>query len=192
MVLPRRDHGFHTYADYRTWPEDTRYELIDGRAFAMAPAPAIVHQELLGELFRQISDQLEGSHCRAFVAPVDVRLAKSDEGDDRVDTVVQPDLLVVCEPNKIDEQGIRGAPDWVIEILSPRTAGHDQVIKRAVYERHGVLEYWLVHPIDKVVTIYRLDAGAYGKPHVQELIGESRCEAVTGVTIDWARATRRI
>ncbi len=192
MVLPLRDHGFHTFADYSTWPDDARYELIDGRAYAMAPAPAIVHQELLGELFRQISDQLEGSPCRAFVAPIDVRLPKSDEGDDSVDTVVQPDLMVVCEPNKIDERGIRGAPDWVIEILSPRTAGHDQVIKRAVYERHGVLEYWLVHPIDKVVTIYRLDAGAYGKPHAQELIGESRCEAVTGVTIDWARATRRI
>ena len=87
---------------------------------------------------------------------------------------------------------MRGAPDWTIEIISSSTAAHDQVVKRSLYERHGVREFWLVHPIDKVLTVYRLESGAYGKPHVQELTGESRCVAVPEVVIDWAVATQRL
>jgi Uma2 family endonuclease len=192
MGLARRDDEHHTYADYCTWSEDARYELIDGFAYAMAPAPSIPHQEMVGALYRQIADSLEGSRCRPFIAPVDVRLPKHDEADDRVDTVVQPDLLVVCNPAKIDVRGIRGAPDWIIEVISPDTAGHDQTVKRVLYERHSVREYWLVHPIDRVLSIYRLDLGRYGIPEIQELIGETRSAAVPAVVIDWERAVRKL
>ena len=192
MGLPRRDDRRYTYADYCKWPEEARYELIDGIAYAMSPAPSIAHQEMVGSLFRQIADQLDGSGCRPFIAPVDVRLPAHDEADDRVETVVQPDILVVCDPQKIDTRGIRGAPDWIIEILSPATAGHDQILKRALYERHGVREFWLVHPTDRVLTIYRVTPSGYGKPDIQELTGQTTCGALPQVTIEWARAVERL
>jgi Uma2 family endonuclease len=192
MALAKRDENYHTYGDYRTWPEDARYELIDGFAFVMSPAPSVPHQDLLGALYRQIANGLDASPCRPFIAPVDVRLPKRNEADDAVDTVVQPDLMVVCDPAKIDARGIRGAPDWIIEILSPGTAGHDQIVKRSLYERNGVREYWLVHPDDRVLTIYRLDAGKYGKPDIQELSGTTTCGILPEVIVDWAIATRRL
>jgi Uma2 family endonuclease len=192
MGLVKRDNNAHTYADYRSWSEDQRYELIDGLAYAMSPAPSVSHQELVLALARQIADRLDESDCRVFVAPIDVRLPKLAEADDAIDTVVQPDLVVVCNTEKVDVHGIRGAPDWIIEVISPGTASHDQIVKRSLYERHGVREYWLVHPIDKVLTIYRLESGAYGKPDIQELIGMARCEALPEMTIDWATATRRL
>ncbi|MDZ7810094.1 MAG: Uma2 family endonuclease [Arhodomonas sp.] len=185
MGLPVRDHDYHTYADDLRWDDDARYELIDGLAYAMAPAPMRVHQEVVGEIFRQAANALEDQRCRVFVAPLDVRLPKAGEADDEVDTVVQPDVLAVCDPERLDERGVRGAPDWVVEVLSPATAGHDQIHKRRVYERAGVTELWLVHPMDRVLTIYRLCDGEYGKPEITELTGETAVGAVPGVSIDW-------
>ncbi len=190
MGLPRRDLEFHTYADYAGWPDDVRYELVDGVAYATGPAPTRRHQEVALELARQIADALEGSSCRPYVAPFDVRLPRADETDDKIDTVVQPDISVICDKSKLDERGCRGAPDWIVEVLSPASAGHDQVVKRALYERAGVREYWLVHPVDKVVTIYLLANGAYGKPAVQELLGTTAASVLPEVTIDWARVMR--
>lgn len=190
MGLALRDQQRHTYGEYCTWPEDVRYELIEGRAYAMSPGPNRRHQELLGEIFRQIADALEGTGCRVYVAPLDVRLPRANEADDDVDTVVQPDISVVCDRSKLDDRGCRGAPDWVIEVLSPSTAGHDQILKRAVYERHGVREYWLIHPADKVVTVYQLVDGAYGKPEISELKDTLPCGILPEVVIDWARVLR--
>ena len=192
MGLARRDLEIHTYGDYLAWPEDVRYELIDGIAYAMSPAPTVSHQEVLLELSRQVDEALDESACRVLIAPLDVRLPRSDETDAAVDTVVQPDLLVVCDPARIDERGVRGAPDWIIEVLSPATAAHDQVRKRDLYERAGVREYWLVHPTDRIVTVYRLENGRYGRPDIAELAGETAPQAVPGVVIDWARVTRRL
>ena len=190
MGLPQRDREFHTYAEYANWPEDIRYELIDGIAYAMGPAPTRRHQEVAGEVFRQIADALEGAPCRPYIAPFDVRLPHTNEADDKTDTVVQPDISVICDKAKLDERGCRGAPDWIVEVLSPGTAGHDQVVKRALYERVGVREYWLVHPADKVVTIYLLGNGAYGKPAVQELVGTTAATVLPQVIVDWARVMR--
>jgi Uma2 family endonuclease len=190
MGLPQRDLEFHTYAEYANWPEDIRYELIDGIAYAMGPAPTRRHQEVAGEVFRQIADALEGAPCRPYIAPFDVRLPRTNEADDKIDTVVQPDISVICDKTKLDERGCRGAPDWIVEVLSPGTAGHDQVVKRALYERVGVREYWLVHPADKVVTIYLLANGVYGKPAVQELVGTTAATVLPQVVVDWARVMR--
>jgi Uma2 family endonuclease len=161
MGMPAKKHeaGF-TYADYLKWPPGERWELIDGQAYAMSPAPSNFHQLIVGELFATIHNHLRGKPCRPFVAPFDVRLSHAGTDDQQVDTVVQPDISVVCDPQKLkDNRGCLGAPDWVIEVLSPGTAIHDQRTKRALYERHGVAEYWLVHPGDRSVTIYRLQTG---------------------------------
>jgi Uma2 family endonuclease len=152
-----------TYGDYRVWQGDERWELIDGEAWAMSPAPSLRHQEIIGELYRQLANHLLGKPCRVLMAPLDVRLPQSDETDDEIDTVVQPDIVVVCDRRKIDAKGIRGAPDWVIEVLSPATAIRDRVAKRDLFERHGVLEYWLVDP-DGVITVFRRQGTGFAPP----------------------------
>jgi Uma2 family endonuclease len=141
MSLTLRDQHRHTYAEYCSWPEDVRYELIDGQAYAMSPGPNRRHQELVGEVFLQIGNALRGAPCRPYVAPFDIRLPRGNEADDDVDTVVQPDISVICDRTKLDDRGCRGAPDWVIEVLSPSSASHDQILKRALYERHEVDPY---------------------------------------------------
>jgi Uma2 family endonuclease len=192
MGLAQRDNEYHTYGDYLTWPEDVRYELIDGVAYLMAPAPTVSHQDVAGEVFAQVKQALRGSPCRVLIAPVDVRLPKADEADDRIDTVVQPDVFVVCNPAQIRERGVRGAPDWVLEVLSPATAGHDQVVKRRIYERAGVREYWMVHPADRVLTVYRLADGAYGKPDTQLLEGTTAVGVLPGVVVAWDELAARL
>ena len=187
MGLPKRDIEYHTYADYQTWPDDCRYELIDGIAYAMAPAPTSKHQVAVLEIARQIANALDGKPCRPYIAPFDVRLMQADQTDQHVDTVVQPDISVICDRSKVDDKGAKGAPDWIIEVLSPSTASHDQIIKHALYERAGVREYWLVHPTDKLLTIYRLVDGSYGKPDIRELEGETACSVLPDVVLHWQK-----
>ena len=185
MALPKISDRRFTYADYLKWPGDERWELIDGEAFAMSPAPTISHQTITGQLFRQIDEALDGAPCRALIAPVDVLLPTPDEADDRTTTVVQPDILVVCDPEKITERNVRGAPDWIIEVLSPATARHDHLTKRALYERAGVREYWLVHPVDRVITVYVLKDGQYGGPEIADMAGERAPTIFPEIVIRW-------
>ena len=188
MALPRRDTLHHTYADYLTWSDEERDELIDGVAYVKEPpTPSRSHQEIVGELHYQVRLALEDKSCRAYVAPFDVRLPKSEEADDRIDTVVQPDVLIVCDLNKLDERGMRGAPDWIAEVLAPSTASHDQFLKVPAYERAGVLEVWLIHPLDRTLTLYRLKKGRYGRPIILELKSRTAITAIPGVSIDWDR-----
>ncbi|MEQ1622564.1 MAG: Uma2 family endonuclease [Methylococcales bacterium] len=192
MSLALKDKEHHCYGDYLSWPENVRYELIDGDAYLMAPAPDVAHQEVAGEIYRQVSNILLGKPCRALIAPVDVRLPKFNEDDNRIDTVVQPDFLVVCDDSKLDRRGVRGAPDWIVEVLSPSTASHDQIKKRQLYERHGVREYWLIHPVDRVLTVYILSNGEYGKPEFYELLGETAVSVLPGVEIQWDELVTRL
>lgn len=192
MGLALKDTAYHCYGDYLTWRDDNRYELIDGNAYQMAPGPDLTHQDVAGEIYHKARQALAGKPCRAFIAPLDVRLPKHDEADECVDTVVQPDVLVVCDPAKLDRRGVRGAPDWIVEVLSPSTAGHDQIKKRRIYERHGVREYWLVHPIDRVLTVYRLSEGVYGAPALYELQGETAVSILPGVSIRWNDVAARL
>ncbi len=194
MGLAQRDDKLHTYAEYLTWPNDIRYELIDGVAYLLAPpAPTLDHQDFAGEIYLQLRQALEGKLCRVYIAPVDVRLPKANEVDELIDTVVQPDVLVVCDQSKLDrKRGVCGAPDFAVEVLSPSTASHDHVRKRRVYERAGVREYWLVHPTDRIVTIYRLENGCFGKPDVCDLSGETPIAVLPGVAIAWDNLIHRL
>ena len=192
MGLALRKEKHYTYADYLTWPDDARYELIDGEAFLMSPAPLVEHQEVAGEVYYQLRNQLDGQPCRPYIAPVDVRLPRAGEADDAIDTVVQPDVLVVCDPGKVDRRGVRGAPDWVLEVLSPSTAAHDQIAKRRTYERAGVREYWLVHPGDRTLTVYVLETGQYGRPDIYELKDATPIGVLPGVAIAWDALIERL
>jgi Uma2 family endonuclease len=185
MALPKATDHRLTYADYRKWPAGERWELIDGVAYARAPAPTISHQTMIGQLFRQIDQALDGASCRALIAPVDILLSAASDADDQATTVVQPDILVVCDPAKVTENNIHGAPDWIIEVLSPATARHDHLTKRALYERAGVREYWLVHPVDRVITLYTLKDGIYGGPEIAEMAGERSPAIFPEIVIHW-------
>jgi Uma2 family endonuclease len=185
-LMHQRDTQHHTYSDYLTWSGTYGNELIDGVAYVgEPPAPSRLHQEVVGELYRQVTNSLQGKRARAFVAPFDVRLPKNSGADDQIDTVVQPDVVVVCDPHKLDDRGMRGTPDWIAEVLSPSTAVYDRTTKLSAYERAGVPEIWLVDPIDRTVTIYRIARGRYTQPVVLELRGQTPITAVAGISIDW-------
>jgi len=166
--LARKIDKKFTYKEYCSWPDDEKWELIDGMAYNMSPAPSRRHQELSRELFARLYDGLKDKACEIYYAPFDVRLPDTDDAeDDQTFTVVQPDIIVVCDLSKLDDRGCKGAPELIIEILSPSTAAKDLKIKRDLYERHGVKEYWLVHPTDKTVMIYSmLGDNQYGKADV--------------------------
>ena len=157
MSLPQLKHPGYTTEDWKSW--EGRWELINGMAYDMTPAPSLEHQGLVTALSAQLFLALEeakkrtgGGNCRVFVAPTDVFL---DTG------IVQPDLLVVCDPAKLSPRGIEGAPDLVVEVLSPRTAQKDWTSKRWAYEAAGVPEYLVVDPDERVGVLLRLEAGHY-------------------------------
>ena len=147
----------YTYEDYYAWDDGKRYELIDGAVRLMSPAPAPKHQAVQGGIFSQLDTFLNGRRCAVFQAPFDVRL--NPDGAD--DTVVQPDILVVCDLSKIDKRGLKGAPDMIVEITSPSTASYDRVTKFNKYLEAGVLEYWIVDPDSKSVAACVLKDGNY-------------------------------
>lgn len=159
MALPAEKTRY-TFADVLAWDEKERVELIDGEVFLMAP-PSSVHQEICFEIGRQLGNFLEGKRCKVYPAPFGVRLFEQD-GDtpDDVGTMVEPDISVVCDRNKIDRHGCKGAPDLVIEILSPSSLRHDRFVKLGLYQRAGVREYWIVDPEYKSVQVFTLDGGS--------------------------------
>jgi Uma2 family endonuclease len=177
---------FYTYADYYSWPDVIRGELIEGEFYDMTPAPSPAHQRITGNLHAQMVSFFRGKRCRPFIAPFDVRLPKPGDEDGMERNVVQPDITVICDRTKIDERGCRGAPDWIIEILSPGTRDKDQTLKRDLYERSGVPLYWMVSPRERSFTCLRLDlAGRYGPPSTHEGKGQYIVAEYPGLTVDW-------
>lgn len=160
MDLQEEREYAYTYADLLAWT-GPQYELIEGEPRMMAP-PSGKHQEIVMEIGRQLANYLQGKTCKVFPAPYGVRLfEKEKDTPDDVDTLVEPDITVVCDPKKLDDMGCKGAPDLVIEILSPSTRRHDKVTKFDLYQRAGVREYWIVDPEAQVVQVHTLEDGRY-------------------------------
>lgn len=157
MNIPSEKQKEYTFGDYLSWSDEERWEIIDGTPYMMTPAPSSEHQSIVMELGRQIANYLQGKTCKVFPAPFDVRLPRGEEHDEEIDNVVQPDLVVVCDREKIDKRGCKGAPDLIIEIISQATAKKDLNDKFNLYERSGVKEYWVVFPSDKALDVYQLD-----------------------------------
>ena len=147
----------YTYSDYCSWDDGERWEIIEGSAFAMAPAPSPAHQSVSMGIAGRLHRFLEGKPCKVFASPIDVRLNAESEDN----TVVQPDIIVVCDRSKIGSECIVGAPDLVVEILSPSTARRDRGLKFKTYRLAGVREYWIADPESKTVSIHILQDGEY-------------------------------
>jgi Uma2 family endonuclease len=186
---PQSTIGF-TYADYLTWNFKERIELIRGRIFKMSPAPSVTHQQILGNIFAFFKAKLSAkTPCRVLFAPVDVRLKgrpfrKRKREDNEITTVVQPDLIVVCDPEKMeDPRSIDGAPEMVIEILSPGNTRTETKYKLDLYEENGVEEYWVVFPSFNNVQVYLLEDDKYGKPLTFESGDKIPCTVLKGVRI---------
>jgi Uma2 family endonuclease len=172
----------YTYADYLTWQFKERVELIKGRIFKMSPAPNRKHQGVSRNILVDISVYLKNQSCQVYDAPFDVVLTK-----DGMNTVVQPDICVICDSSKLTEQGCTGAPDLIIEILSPGNSRKEKKEKFELYQENEVKEYWLVSPIDNSVIIYTLnDAGIYigSKPYVTEEMVKSNVLSEFSILVD--------
>ena len=184
MTLPAEEKRY-TFADVLTWDERDRIEIIGGEAFMMAP-PSRVHQEISGALFAQLYNFLEGKRCKVYSAPFGVRLFEEDgDNPEDVDTMVEPDISVVCDHNKLDDHGCKGAPDLVIEVLSPSTQRHDRLVKLGLYQKAGVREYWVVSPNEQTVQIMIRGSGGVLQLHEVYGSGEvARVNVLDGCFID--------
>lgn len=152
--------GRYTVENYRAWNDNERWELIHGVPFNMSPAPKPIHQRVVGHLFAWLERHLNDDPCEPFVAPIDVYLPIQNEAG-KDDTVVQPDVVVVCDPSAVTDHGIVGVPEFVAEVLSDSTAFRDFNDKKALYESVGVKEFWIINPGDGSVLAWRLEGGRF-------------------------------
>jgi len=168
----------YTWDDYRSWDDDRRWEVIGGEAYAMSPAPSTRHQRIHTELVRQMANTFEARPCQVFSAPTDVKLSDRD--------VVQPDILVVCDPKQIRPTHIEGPPSLVVEILSPSTGQRDRVLKMDLYARSGVREVWLVTPFPQSIEVFVLEGATYRRPAAYTQADHLASPTFDGLTIDLA------
>jgi Uma2 family endonuclease len=155
--------GTYTYADYLLWHFKERVELIKGKVFKMSPAPSRKHQDVSMAITLILAKFLKNQPCKMYAAPFDVRLINYKESteNNKIETVVQPDLCVICDENKLDDIGCLGAPDLIIEILSPGNSKKEKDIKFDLYEENNVKEYWIVNPTENTVLIYVIENERY-------------------------------
>jgi len=177
----------YTYADYLSWMDNQRRELINGIAYLFS-APSRFHSEISTELlaiFKWFIKKKKGK-CKVYHAPFDVRLPKNGEtANEKIDTVVQPDICVICDPDKLDSAGCIGAPDLIVEVQSPSTSKRDHREKFDLYERSGVREYWIVYPGDKGLTVYNLqENGKYDAGTTYVFTGKVPVGIFDGLEID--------
>ena len=185
MPLPQETR--YTLADALTWDEQDHIELIDGYPVMMAP-PTRAHQKAVFELGRQLGNYLEGKKCEAYSAPFAVRLFERDGASpEDVDTMVDPDITVVCDPSKLDDIGCKGAPDLVMEILSPSIQRHDRLTKFNLYQRAGVREYWIIDTSSKSVQVFVLEDGHYTAKDFGTAGDKLKVNVLEDCTIDLAK-----
>lgn len=182
---PEVDYGHHyTYSDYLKFTFDEMVEIIKGKIFRMSPAPSATHQRISGRLFTIISNILWNKQCQVFSAPFDVILPVKGKDFMQSDRIVQPDIVVICDQSKIKERGCFGAPDWIIEILSPHTSKKDLQDKFDLYEESGVQEYWIIEPKNQTVEVFVLENEMYQRitTYVQDDIAP--CNVLPELSID--------
>ncbi|MDR0553310.1 MAG: Uma2 family endonuclease [Treponema sp.] len=158
MLAAYKEESYYTCADVLEWDEEIRAEIIGGELFMMS-APDTAHQDISREIFVLLCNFLKGKKCTAYAAPFGVRLFPQKDYSD--DTYVEPDIVVICDTGKIDKRGCNGAPDMVVEILSPSSVRRDRIVKFRLYQKAGVREYWIVDPETRSVSVHLLSGGNY-------------------------------
>ena len=182
---PQAEYGMYSYADYLTWQFEEVVELIRGKIFKKAAAaPRRLHQKVSGELSYRLTGFLKGQKCQVYAAPFDVRFPKGSKEDHKIHDVVQPDICVICNPEKLDDRGCLGAPDLIVEILSPGNSKTELKHKYSLYESHGVREYWIIHPENQNLLIYRLVDGRYITTGLQTSGDVVESAVIKGFTLD--------
>ncbi len=158
MAVPAHKNAEHfTYSDYLNWPKNERWELIDGKPYDMSPAPSRYHQYIQSKLITEFNNRIseKKQDCEVYGAPFDVRMPAGNEPDDKIITVVQPDISIICDKKKLDDLGCKGAPELIVEIISPNTAKKDLGEKMELYQNQGVREYWIIYPNEKIVSVFK-------------------------------------
>ncbi|AWW31749.1 Uma2 family endonuclease [Echinicola strongylocentroti] len=185
VAEPDVEYGHYSYADYLTWQMDEMVELIKGKVFKKAAAaPRRIHQKVAVELTKRWAVFLEGKVCEVYSAPFDVRLPQQSKADKDITTVVQPDLCVICDRAKLDDRGCIGAPDLVMEILSPGNNRLELQNKYELYQESGVKEYWIIHPDEQTLLVYTLVKGKYVPSQLMTSGDMVRSKAVEGFELD--------
>jgi Uma2 family endonuclease len=176
----------YTYADYLTWLDDRRRELLDGFIHLFPPETFTRHQEVVGRVVCKLYDIVERRKLpyEVCLGPIDVRLPQNGEvADDKIYSVVQPDVCVVCDPAKLTEQGCLGAPDLMVEVQSPTTAEYDMTEKFHLYEASGVPEYWIISPYENTVEVFLLQPNGKYNKGTRYTSGTLPIQALGGISI---------
>lgn len=175
--------GSYTEQDYYEIPENVRAELINGRIIYNQAAPSRIHQTLLGELYTSIKNfiQAKNGSCRVYPAPFAVKLHENKN------TIVEPDISIICDKDKLTDRGCTGAPDWIIEIVSPSNSSHDYITKLNLYWDAGVREYWIVNPDTREISVYNFDGREKVKMHTYTFDSEIKVGIYEDFTIDFRK-----
>lgn len=179
----------YTYADYISYSENERVEIVDGHIYAMSPAPSRIHQEIIMELSTIINNHIKINKelCKVYSAPFDVFLF-DEETLENCRNIVQPDISVICDKNKLTDKGCVGAPDFIVEVISPYNPSSDYVRKLSLYEHYKVKEYWIVNPINNTIFVYRLDGTMhYASPEAYTFKDKVKVGIYKNLEIDFSQ-----
>lgn len=187
MSLNPIDHKTYTYDDYLNFDEDEIVEIIDGRISAMSPAPSTLHQQLIMEISFEIKNYIRNKNgeCTVITAPYDVVLKNSNEDIKNSKNIVQPDISIICDKNKITDKCCVGSPDMIVEIASPSNFRDDYIKKLNLYERFKIKEYWIVNPMKKSILIYTLTDNGYGAPDMYNFNDKIKVSIFKDLEIDF-------
>lgn len=187
MALNPIDNKTYTYDDYLKFTEDEIVEIIDGRISAMSPAPTRIHQEIIIEIASEIRNYIKSNNgnCKVYPAPFDVVLKNENEDTKNSKNIVQPDISVICDKNKLTDKGCVGSPDMIVEVASPSNLRDDYIKKLNLYERFKIREYWIVNPMNKSILIYTLTDNGYGAPNMYTFNDKIKVSIFENLEIDF-------
>ena len=187
MDIQQINNKVYTYYDYLNFPNDEFVEIIDGKIFAMSPAPSRIHQELIMEISAELRNYIKSNkgQCKVYPAPFDVVLINENENENDSKNIVQPDISVICDKNKLNDKGCFGSPDMIVEIVSKFNPGNDYVKKLYLYEKYKVKEYWIVNPMKKNILVYTLTESGYNQPDLYTFNDKIKVNIFNNLEIDF-------
>lgn len=187
MAIQQINNKVYTYYDYLNFPNDEFVEIIDGKIFAMSPAPSRIHQELIMEISAELRNYIKSNkgQCKVYPAPFDVVLINENENENDSKNIVQPDISVICDKNKLNDKGCFGSPDMIVKIVSKFNPGNDYVKKLYLYEKYKVKEYWIVNPMKKNILVYTLTESGYNQPDLYTFNDKTKVDIFNNLEIDF-------